>query len=224
MQLDKMLYFIGHAGFYIRCGDYNIFIDPFKVGPNVKEKADLVLITHTHFDHCSKDDIKRVLKHDGEVICPSGCGEMAELKNFTLSEPGFKTTFKEARISAVPAYNIKPDRVSFHPKENKWVGYVVDVNGVKIYHAGDTDAIEEMKRLNGMGINAALLPIGGTYVMDVNEAAEAARMINAQYTIPMHYKNLLGKEKSAEAEGRFKKKVESALIMKEVQEPSYGFK
>lgn len=215
------LFFTGHAGFYIKNNGYTIFIDPFRIGPAVKEKADLVLITHAHFDHCNKDDMRKVLKPEAEVICSQGCGEMADLRNFTLSKPGFSTKFKDASVTAVPAYNVKPERLNFHPKANNWVGYVIEINGFRIYHAGDTDLIDEMKHLKE--IDAALLPMGGTYVMSPEEAAAAANAIKPKFAVPIHYKNLLGRDGSKAAEELFRSKAPSAHIMKEVQEPTYGF-
>lgn len=221
MDINKTLFWIGHASFYIKVDGKTIFIDPFNITPAIKERADLVLITHAHFDHCDKNQIKKVLKPDGEIICSQGCLDNDAFKNFTLSKPGFKTDFNGTAIEAVQAYNIKKERMHFHPKENNWVGYIIDVGGFRIYHAGDTDFIDEMKALHGLG--ASLLPMGGTYVMDADEAAEAANAIGAQYAVPMHYKALLGSEGSANAEKIFKEKARNALIMKEVQEPYYKF-
>ncbi len=221
MDINKTLFWVDHATFYIKFGAQTIFIDPFRIGPGIKERADLVLITHAHFDHCNKDDIKKVLKPDGEVVCSRGCLDNDFFKNFTVSKPGFHMDFKGASISAVPAYNIKKERLSFHPKENGWVGYIIDIGGFKIYHAGDTDFIDDMKSMNGIG--AALLPMGGKFVMDCDEAAEAANAIGAEYSVPMHYKALLGKEGSEKAEKMFKEKAKGALIMKQLEEPYYSF-
>ena len=108
-------------------------------------------------------------------------------------------------------------RLSFHPKANNWVGYIFELNGQKIYHAGDTDFTEEMRNLKNLNLDVALLPIGGTYTMDVQEAAEAANEIAAKTTIPMHYKNLVGENyKSIEEEFKRLVKNSKVVILKEL--------
>lgn len=221
MKLDDILFWVGHACFYVKANGVNIFIDPFRVPERIKEKADLILITHAHMDHCSKDDIQKIIKKDTVLVSSKGCLEEKGYKDVITSKPGFKYDFKGINIEAVPAYNVKTERMNFHPKANNWVGYVLSVNSTKIYHAGDTDFIEEMKKLKGL--SAALLPIGGTYVMDVEEAIEAGKAINAEETVPMHYKNLLGREGSKAAEEKFRLGLKSAMIMKEIAEPTYKF-
>jgi L-ascorbate metabolism protein UlaG (beta-lactamase superfamily) len=221
-NINNILFWVGHAAFYIKAGSKTIFIDPFNIGNTVKEKADLILITHAHYDHCNKDDINKVIKPETEILCPQGCFKDGDFKNLRVIKPGFSDSFHNVPISTIPAYNVKKERLMFHPKENQWVGWIVDIDGFKIYHAGDTDFISEMRGLRGMG--ASLLPMGGTYVMDVDEAIEAAKAINAQNAVPMHYKALLGKAASDAAEEKFKKGLTNALIMKEVQAAAYEFK
>ena len=186
----------------------------------INQKADLVLITHAHSDHWQPGEIRRIATPETEVVCPGGCNNEGDFKNFRVIEPGFADEFHGIKISTIPAYNIKSERLNFHPKRNKWVGYILDIEGFKIYHAGDTDFIEEMRTLKNIG--ASLLPIGGHFVMEVEEAMEAARAINAKYAIPMHYKRLLGKAGSEAAEQKWKT-MSNAMIMKEVQEPKFSF-
>jgi L-ascorbate metabolism protein UlaG (beta-lactamase superfamily) len=222
MDIHQTLFWIGHASFYIKTERGTIFVDPFNISAKITEKADLVLITHAHVDHWSKEDIKKIIKPEAEIICPQGCINEGDFKNIRVVKPGFADSFRGMGLSTIPAYNTKPERLMMHPKTNEWVGWIVDVNGFKIYHAGDTDFINEMKGLKGIG--ASLLPMGGHYVMDVDEAVEAAKAIGANYAIPMHYKMLLGKENADAAEQKFKKELSNALIMNEVQEAAYEFK
>ncbi len=220
--MQDALFWIGHASFYIEAQDTTVFIDPFKLPRSLKERADIVLITHSHFDHCSKPDIDRVMKDGTRVIAARGCLGEREYGGVTIARPGFSERIGAVDIEAIPAYNIKSGKLQFHPRENGWVGYIVGIAGMRIYHAGDTDFIPEMKALKG--IEAALLPVGGTYTMDVREALEANKAIRPKFFVPMHYKNLLGAEGSASAEERIRNGAANALIMKEVQEPTYSFR
>ena len=212
-DLQKTLFWIGHASFYIKTGSGTIFIDPFNIGDSIMDRADLILITHAHYDHCNKADIKKVMKPDAEIYAPSGCLE-GDFKNKTVTAPGFSTDWKGIKIGCIPAYNNKPDRINFHPRANNWVGYIIDIGGFNIYHAGDTDFIDEMKQLKNIG--AGLLPMGGKYVMDVDEMITAARTINPVYVVPMHYKRLL-EDNGVAAETKLKKELKNALVMREVQ-------
>lgn len=127
-----------------------------------------------------------------------------------MTSPGKDFPLGEMKVRTIPAYNIKPERVEYHPKANSWVGYILNINGKIVYHAGDTDFIPEMRQLKG--IDLALLPIGGTFTMDVDEAVEAANTIKARVTAPIHYRRLLG-DKAEEAEERFKKGVKGETII-----------
>ncbi len=217
MALLDNLFWIGHASFYMKAGDRMVFIDPYMVPEGFEEKADIVLVTHAHFDHCSEADIKKVAKQGTKVVAAPRCA----INSFqaTVSEPGWKASLEGISIEAVPAYNTKKERIQFHPSANRWVGYKVTVDGETIYHAGDTDFIEEM---DGIDVDVALLPMGGTYTMDVDEAIGAANAMKARTVVPMHYKGLLGKERSAEAEKVFKSKVRGAFIMREIAPPKYS--
>lgn len=180
---------LNHSGFIIKDKGLNIFIDPFEV--DCREKADIILITHPHFDHYSIDDINRICKDDTKIVCPG--------KNFyRLDEcmdikPWEEMKFGECKVIAVPSYN---KNKHFHPKSNGWVGYIVEVSGHRIYHAGDTDFIDEMKNIKN--IDYAMFPISGTYTMNAKEAAAAANMICPKCAIPMHYGDIIGSIKDVE--------------------------
>ena len=221
MDITEKLFWIGHASFYVKHNGKNIFIDPFNVSDKIGEKADLVIITHAHGDHYSVKDINKVMKPNAELVFPNNCIDGDAFKNPRIIAPGESFDYNGVKISAVPAYNNKKEKINFHPKANKWVGYVIDVDGFSIYHAGDTDFIDEMKTMKDIG--ASLLPIGGTYVMNVDEGIDAANAIKAQYSIPMHYKALLGREGSAAAEQKWKSKAINPYLMKEMQEPMFKF-
>ena len=183
-----------HSGFLIQHDKINIFIDPFKIG-NISEKADLILITHSHYDHCSVEDIKKIIKKETIVIGPadilSQTRQVGDV-NFKIAEPGKSLDFKEIKINSVPAYNTnKP----YHSKEEAWLGYIIDFSGTTVYHAGDSDIIPEM---NNIKVNIALLPISGKFVMDYHEAAIAANIIKPDLTIPMHYDSIIGTINDAE--------------------------
>ncbi|PIZ97811.1 MAG: Zn-dependent hydrolase, partial [Candidatus Levybacteria bacterium CG_4_10_14_0_2_um_filter_36_16] len=127
-------------------------------------------------------------------------------------EPNKSYEINGFKFDTVPAYNVVPERLSFHPKSNNWVGYIFNLNGLTIYHAGDTDFTAEMNTFDKLSIDIAMLPMGGTYTMNVEEAIEAANAIGAKKTIPMHYKSLL-KEKACEAEEKLKKGVVNSEVV-----------
>jgi len=181
--LGVIVKWLGHASFQIRADGKNIYIDPYE--GEYKEKADLVLVTHSHYDHCDTSKIEKIVKEDTVIVCPSECASRVRGNVRTL-EPGEKTEVDNIIVEAVHAYNYKRFRSPgnpFHPK-GFGVGYIITVDGKRIYHAGDTDFIPEMKSLTN--ISLALLPSGGTYTMDNPEAAEAALAIKPEVVIPMH--------------------------------------
>lgn len=183
---------LGHASIKLT-GEKIIYIDPWKIKGD--EKADIILITHEHYDHCSAEDIVKILKNDTAIITVADCqSKLMKLNRpISLVEPGKKLNVKGVVIETVPAYNINK---SFHPKENGWVGYIINMNSKRYYHAGDTDFIPEMASLRN--IDVAFLPIGGTYTMDVKEAAKAANTIKAKITAPMHFGDIVGSRSDAE--------------------------
>ena len=223
MRIEDTIFWVGHACFYIKANDTTIFIDPFKVNSKIQEKADLVLITHAHFDHYSRADIDKISKQGTKFIFANECLHQSKADHNVLgiASPGFKKTFDGIKIEAVPAYNNISERASYHPKAKDWIGYIIDVDGTRIYHAGDTDRIPEMGELKD--IDVALLPMGGTYTMTLAEGIEAAELIKPKSVVPMHYKMLLGESGSRELEKGIKSKLSNAHIMNEVQDPVYSF-
>ena len=177
---------LGHAGFMLE-GVKRVYIDPYQIKTGLPP-ADIVLVTHSHFDHFSQNDIKRILGDSTVIVAPSDCKMSGNVRNV---KPGDTIEIGGVRIEAVPAYNIGK---RFHPKESGWVGYVVEMDGVRVYHAGDTDLIPEMKSINA---DIALLPIGGTYTMNVSEAIEAAKTIKPKLAIPMHFGSIVGSTSDA---------------------------
>ncbi len=179
---------LGHASFKIK-GNSVIFVDPYVLNDD-SEKADIILVTHEHYDHCDVGNIEKLKKDDTVIVSPPACKGKVK-GNLTTVMPGDSVSIKGVEIKAVDSYNIsKP----FHSK-NSGVGYVFKVNNLRIYHAGDTDFIPEMKDIEA---DVALLPIGGTYTMNIKEAAEAAMAIKPRIVIPMHYNYL--KETTANPE------------------------
>ncbi len=181
--------FLGHSGFMISNGK-KIVIDPYNVSNKV-EKADMILITHSHYDHCSIKDIEKLSK-DGTLVIATADSQSKILKvegvDMNIVEVGDKLEFGNIKIETIAAYNKSKD---FHPKSEGWIGYIIKMGNVVIYHAGDSDFIPEMQKLSGYGKHGnefvAMLPVSGTYVMDPEEAAEAASMISPDLVIPMHY-------------------------------------
>jgi L-ascorbate metabolism protein UlaG (beta-lactamase superfamily) len=203
---DVKLYWIGHACFKIEYKGLSIYLDPFQIN---EDKADFVLVTHDHFDHCSLGDLKK-LRGDFDIIAPLSCKEKLKGFKVKLIKTNEELMVKGLKIKAVPAYNInkfrEPGKV-FHPKEAGYVGYILQLGEVSLYHAGDTDFIPEMK---GLKVDIALLPVSGTFVMTVDEAVEAARDIEAKVVVPMHYGSIVGSKRDAE---EFVKKTKNGKLI-----------
>jgi len=130
--------------------------------------------------------LKKVLGEGSVVICVQGCENLNAKNKVIETKPNESFEIAGIKVETIPAYNIKPERLNFHPRANNWVGYILTLNGYRIYHAGDTDFVPEMKLLKD--IDMAMLPIGGTYTLDVSEVIWAANTIKAKVTVPMHYK------------------------------------
>lgn len=195
------LKWLGHSGFLIR-NHRIIYIDPYNIKPDL-DKADIILITHSHYDHCSIADIKNIVKKGTKILVTadsqSKITRMDVPIDIQIVEPNQELNFGELKISTLPAYNLDKQ---YHPKEEGWVGYVIKMNDVIIYHAGDTDLIPEMQKLTGHNQQdkkfIALLPIGGKFTMNAEEAAEAAKLIKPSLAIPIHYGTIIGDNKDAQ--------------------------
>ncbi len=179
---------LGHASFRIRTDKGIVYIDPWKISG--EPKADLIIVTHTHPDHLSKEDIDKLMK-EGTVIIGSKDVKNVIPEALTLL-PGGAKELNGIKLEAIKAYNIDKE---FHPKSNDWLGVVVDVDGFRVYHTGDTDVIPEMKELSK--IDVALIPVGGTYTMTSEEAASAIKLFNPKMAIPMHWGDIIGGEEDA---------------------------
>lgn len=210
------LNWLGHASFFFedKTGSKIYFIDPFQLGNRKLEKADLLFITHAHYDHFSQDDIDKIIKEETTIIAPPDILALISINETRKIkvEPNQSYEVHHFKFSTIPAYNHRPGREEKHPRRNNWVGYIFELNGKKIYHAGDTDFTDEMKGLKNLNLDIAMLPMGGNFTMDVDEMIEAANHIGAKVTIPMHYKMLLG-ESYKEAEEKLKSGVTNSKVL-----------
>jgi L-ascorbate metabolism protein UlaG (beta-lactamase superfamily) len=185
--MENQITWLGHDSFKIK-GENAIYIDPWKLSDG--EPADIILITHDHYDHFSQEDIEKIRADDTVVVTNKTVAK--SLKGpVRIVGPGDKLSIKGVEIEAVPAYNINKQ---FHPKTAGGLGFVIVMSGERIYHAGDTDLIPEMEDIQ---CDIALLPVSGTYVMTAEEAADAAKKINPRLCIPMHYGEIVGTVKDA---------------------------
>lgn len=176
---------LGHASVRITGSSATVYIDPWKVSG--KAHADIVLLTHDHYDHYSESDIKVISDNSTRVVAPMPTPLVTD-----RIAAGSSLTIRDVTVQAIPAYNLSK---AFHPKANGWVGYIVTIDGKKIYHPGDTDRIPEMK---GLAVDVAFIPVGGTFTMDAQEAALVLKDIRTKQAIPIHYGDIVGSRKDAE--------------------------
>ena len=184
----KNMRWLGHDGFLIKAEGKVIVIDPFQI--KECELADIILVSHEHYDHCSPADVEKIQK-DSTIIVTEADSAKRLSGDVRTMEPGDKITVSGIPIEAVPAYNTNKE---FHPKENGWLGFILTVDGVRIYHAGDTDYIPEMASFR---VDIALLPVSGTYVMTAEEAVEATKKMEPKVVVPMHYGAIVGSRDDA---------------------------
>ncbi|HEY6289945.1 MAG TPA: MBL fold metallo-hydrolase [Terriglobia bacterium] len=200
---------IAHDAFRV-AGSKVIYVDPFKVMKG--DEADIVLISHEHFDHLSLEDLNKVSFPGTTIVASPLCKEglkSVKVKEVHYLDPGGKRTVGKVEIDGYPAYNLdkgpEPGK-RFHPPGEKRLGFLIKMDGTTVYHAGDADFIPEMKSIK---CDVALLPVSGTYVMTAEEAAEAAAAINPKIAVPMHYGAIVGSEADAQ---RFKSLVKNCQV------------
>ncbi len=189
------LYWLKHAGFKIKAPQGIIYIDPYKVS-TVQEKADLLFISHDHYDHLDEDSIKAVVKPETAIFCSDDCkskiSDMVDVDSVASLFPEDEHIFGQVKITAKPAYNLEKP---FHPKEKQWLGFIIEIDETKIYFAGDTDFLDELKNIE---CDIGLFPVSGIYVMDAQDAANFANTIKPKVmSIPMHWGALIDDQNRA---------------------------
>ena len=172
-----------------------IYIDPFEIDKNYND-ADIIFITHDHYDHYSEKDIDKVKKDDTVIIVPEEL--LTKVLKFGFKqeyivtvEPNKQYMTESIKFETIAAYNTNKQ---FHPKENEWVGYIIEIKGIKYYIAGDTDVTDENKKVK---CDVAFVPVGGTYTMDFKEAAYLVNEIKPKIAVPIHYKRIVGSVQDA---------------------------
>ena len=201
------IHWLGHDSFRIDDQGKQIYIDPWKLSAD-SVKADYIFVTHSHYDHFSKEDIAKLRKETTKIICTSDVAKEVG-KNTQIMSPNQELSLDQLKIKTVHAYNIGK---KFHPKEKNWVGYIIKLSdSTTVYHAGDTDFVPEMKALE---VDIALLPVSGTYVMTADEAIEAANTFKPGTVIPMHFGDIIGSEKDAQ---KFKAGFKGKTVIKDIE-------
>ena len=188
---------------------YIIYFDPFRIEKEYND-ADIIFITHNHYDHYSEEDINKILKENTIFVAPNDLLKVLLEKGISNENiipvlPNENYTVKNLNFKTIPAYNINKN---FHPKENNWVGYLLSLNNITYYIAGDTDITEENKQVK---CDIALIPIGGTYTMDYKEAANLINIIHPKIAIPTHYGTIVGSKEDA---SKFSKLLDSSIQCK----------
>lgn len=191
-MLDNIIW-LGHSTIKIK-DNKTIYFDPFNINSNYND-ADIIFITHNHYDHFSKEDILKCIKSDTKIIITedlyNNTSEFINKNNIIKVKPNNSYNLDKIKFTTIPAYNInKP----FHPKDNNWVGYLLELNNIIYYIAGDTDITEDNKKIK---CDIAFLPIGGKFTMDYQEAAQLANIIKPKTVIPIHYGSIIGTKEDA---------------------------
>lgn len=185
-----------------------IYIDPFKIEKEMHD-ADIIFITHDHYDHYSPEDVEKVVKEDTIIVAPKTVKALSKMKNVVLVEPNKKYEIEEIKVETIPAYNVNKQ---FHPKGNEWVGYIIEIDEERYYIAGDTDITPENKQVK---CDVAFIPVGGTYTMNYEEAAELTNIIKPKIAIPTHYGSIVGeKEDGLKFKALLNSEIECKILIK----------
>lgn len=196
----KKIHWLGHDTILID-GSKVVCFDPYQI--SATHAADIVLISHEHFDHCSPEDLVKVQKEDAVIVTDAASAKKIK-GDVRVVTAGERLQVKGVDIEVGSAYNTNKE---FHPKKAGMLSFVVTLDGVRYYHAGDTDFIPEMKELQ---VDVAFLPVSGTYVMTADEAVLAARAIKPKLAIPIHYGTIVGSDEDAK---KFKKSLEGEVLV-----------
>jgi len=203
---------LGHASFKITGAGAVVYIDPWKLSESPKD-ASTVCVSHSHYDHYSPEDIQKVSGPQTRIIGPADVA--GKEKNSRILKPGETIEQADIKITGVASYN---QTKQFHPRANNWLGFVIKINSMRIYYAGDTDLTDQMKSLSN--IDVALLPVGGTYTMDAAEAAAAVGHIKPKYAVPYHWGDIVGSRADAE---RFAKAAQCEVrLLKQGESMEFG--
>ena len=181
--------------------DKIIYIDPFKI-QSESHDADIILITHDHYDHYSPEDIEKILNDKTVIVAPKTMEELIDMKKVILVEPEKVYNIEGIKVETVLAYNVNKQ---FHLKEKNWLGYIIEINKIRYYIAGDTDITPENKQVK---CDVAFIPVGGTYTMNYEEAAELTNIIKPKIVVPTHYGSIVGTKEDGI---QFKKLIDSVI-------------
>lgn len=198
MNLDNVRV-LTHSSIRIQASNGTVvYFDPYDMADEPHD-ADVVCITHAHFDHFSPEDIARVAKEGTQLVVPASMADEApeaKVASVHTLQAGDDIEIDGLTVQAVPAYNVQPERLGFHPKENAWLGYVLVDGGMHYYVTGDTDENPDNMQVP---CDVALVPVGGTYTMDAAQAAAFVNALQPRAAIPTHYGSVAGKPEDGEA-------------------------
>lgn len=185
------------------CINDNIYVDPLKVYEN--HNAKYIFITHSHYDHFSKEDISKIITNETVIVCPKSMEKEVKniFNNIVLVEPNCEYKVNDVKFKTFNSYNIsKP----FHPKENGWVGYIIEIDKEKVTIIGDSDLTPELKQIK---TDILLVPVGGHYTMGINDAVNLTNIIKPKRVIPTHYGEIVGTKDMGE---EFKSKINNNVL------------